>query len=309
MATVLLVGHDLKQLHQPLAASFSPLHVGTVAEAINLSPNEIAVLIVRYPLPSEQLQQLLAHYTGTPWVLAVSECSPQVLKQAHLHRCSELILLTAPETEVVWRLQKLLEQHQARDLIAKELDSWKEQSEKDPLTRVYNRRGFEHHGCQLIGQAQRRKEALSLLLLDLDHFKQVNDQLGHAAGDHMLLAFCKRLKECLRSYDLIARLGGDEFAVVVPHCDLEDGINIGNKVIEHLKQRTVNIQEQQFTIEVSIGVSTLQPTTPVTADYQHLLHTILDSADKALYHAKEKGRNCTFGQTLYREKAHDNQEG
>lgn len=154
----------------------------------------------------------------------------------------------------------------------------------DTLTGFFNRRFFMENARQTI-EATRRAHAgaLSVLMLDLDHFKRVNDTWGHAAGDAALARFADTIRAHVRSSDLVARLGGEEFAILLPRATADQAMRIAEK-LRHAVANTPATPDVPA-ITVSIGVSSLGGATDT-------LDRLLDRADKALYRAKANGRNC-----------------
>lgn len=159
-------------------------------------------------------------------------------------------------------------------------------SEHDALTGLANRRGFEARLQAATLRAMQRKTSVGLLLLDLDHFKHVNDTLGHAAGDHLLSVFGKRLKECVRGHDFVARLGGDEFAVILE--EAEEDVNLpalGSSILKRL-QEPIRYDGRVMSAGASIG-GALFPRDARSAN------ELFNNADTALYALKGSGRGGT----------------
>jgi two-component system cell cycle response regulator len=159
----------------------------------------------------------------------------------------------------------------------------------DSLTGLHNRRYLEVHLQKLIEKNQHSRKALAVMLLDIDHFKAVNDTYGHGVGDEILKLFGQRLKGNLRSFDLVARLGGEEFVVILPDVT-EDRAHM---VAERLRRA---VSDKPFPCSVPDGVLTITTSiggvvVPQTSD---TVHAILERSDKALYAAKDGGRNCVF---------------
>lgn len=156
-----------------------------------------------------------------------------------------------------------------------------QQARSDPLTGVLNRRGLDAQFDFALALAQRSGRPLSLVSIDVDHFKQVNDTYGHAQGDVVLKGLAHTLQESLRSTDLVARLGGEEFVALLPDTDLAGAINVAEEL-----RLTIADQQHEVVgrIFVSLGVSVLRPGEKTAA-------ALLKRADAALYDAKHQGRN------------------
>lgn len=154
----------------------------------------------------------------------------------------------------------------------------------DHLTGLHNRVLFKDQLRSALHACQRDKSHFALMYLDLDHFKRINDTLGHEAGDALLIEVAARIKQCLREDDIVARLGGDEFAIMLHQVgSAQYAYVVANKVIAALNQPLV-LSGQEVVVGVSIGI-TLAPD-----DSQHV-DALMKNADLAMYQAKEKGRN------------------
>ncbi len=155
----------------------------------------------------------------------------------------------------------------------------------DALTGLPNRILMNDRLEMALAQAQRSQSVLAVLFLDFDHFKLINDNLGHEVGDQVLKGVASRLKKCLRNQDTVARLGGDEFILLLPeiHSPL-DADNLAKKLL-HVIRKPLKIQEHELNITFSIGVA-LYPRDGETSN------VLLKHADEALYLAKNQGRNC-----------------
>jgi diguanylate cyclase (GGDEF)-like protein len=154
---------------------------------------------------------------------------------------------------------------------------------KDDLTGAYNRRYFMsqtslHHSFQA-----RYKTAVSVMMLDIDHFKEINDNYGHQAGDISLIEFSNVCKENLRDTDMFSRLGGEEFAISMPGLSLVHAVSVAEKIRQLIEHLVINHNNQAITFTVSIGVVEMQQ--------RESLDSALSRADKALYSAKHSGRN------------------
>jgi two-component system, cell cycle response regulator len=156
----------------------------------------------------------------------------------------------------------------------------------DALTGLYNRRYMESHLATLIDQAAARGKPLALLVLDIDHFKAVNDGHGHDAGDDVLREFALRMRKSIRGLDLACRHGGEEFVIVMPETDMPVAAAVAERLRRRIASEPFSIQQGAGSIEVtiSIGIATLDPHSDNGA-------SILKRADQALYRAKRDGRN------------------
>jgi len=166
------------------------------------------------------------------------------------------------------------------------LDALCELSSRDALTGLANRRHFEMALAREMDRVARAGEPALLLMLDIDHFKRVNDSHGHAAGDLVLKAVSDALLECVRPMDTVARIGGEEFAIVLPNCPPAFGPTVAERVRTRVERRPVAIgPSQKISVTVSLGGAFapqwVRSTVPLW----------LERADLQLYNAKTGGRN------------------
>jgi diguanylate cyclase (GGDEF)-like protein len=160
--------------------------------------------------------------------------------------------------------------------------AYKVAASTDPLTGLLNRRGFFEAASALMSRNRHGKGAVSVLVLDLDHFKSVNDRCGHAVGDAMLQLFARVVRDTLRATDVVGRLGGEEFVAILPATLAEAGI-AAERVRSAFAAAGIVRNGQQVTATVSIGIAAGDPDTPVDLLITH--------ADGALYRAKTNGRD------------------
>ena len=154
----------------------------------------------------------------------------------------------------------------------------------DSLTGLANRVLFKEFIVASIARSERRKKNTVVMFLDLDHFKAVNDTLGHDAGDKLLISVAKRLKTCVREGDMIARLGGDEFAVILDDvAQPQDATIVADKIIKVIKEPCVLEGEECF-VGTSIGIASYPESGPEAED-------VIKAADQAMYAVKKDGRN------------------
>ncbi len=166
------------------------------------------------------------------------------------------------------------------------LQTVRKQAEEDWLTGVHNRSRFDELARLKIEDAKVTSQACSILMMDIDHFKEVNDSLGHRGGDQLLQAFALRLGGLMRKNDLLGRIGGDEFIVLLPDTSLENGRSLAERICRQIALEPLDTQEfGKIPITISIGISAEGGIS------SEPLETIVNMADKALYRAKTLGRN------------------
>ena len=163
------------------------------------------------------------------------------------------------------------------------LNQVKKLAELDSLTHVLNRGAFMNMLNKTHHQMQRMKNPLSLLAIDLDHFKTINDTWGHSVGDDALCHFVKVINENLREGDVIGRLGGEEFAICLPDTDEEEALIVAERLRSHLSQSCLKQDNACLPLTASFGVSTLKENEDIKF--------ALKRADSAMYLAKKNGRN------------------
>jgi diguanylate cyclase (GGDEF)-like protein len=157
---------------------------------------------------------------------------------------------------------------------------------QDELTGVFNRRYlFDKVKHELSRMKRRNSDSLILMMLDIDHFKVVNDQYGHAAGDALLKSFTAQLSEILREPDVLGRYGGEEFCVLLPDTDLDKGLQVAERLRLAAKNACITVDDQVLQRTVSIGIA------HACANAMPELDDLFLSADRALYRAKQEGRD------------------
>lgn len=160
----------------------------------------------------------------------------------------------------------------------------------DTLTRVHNRRYLEQRLEEEMGRACRSGEPLACMFIDIDHFKQINDSVGHQAGDDVLREVAGRIKAELRLADALGRFGGEEFLVLLPDTGQDDAIRVAERIRQAIADPVRRAAGEPLTVTVSIGIATLQRQTK-TLDAASLAGQLVNAADAAVYEAKESGRN------------------
>jgi two-component system cell cycle response regulator len=154
----------------------------------------------------------------------------------------------------------------------------------DGLTQIYNRRYFEEAIEREISRSNRYRRDMSLIMMDLDHFKQVNDQFGHLAGDHVLKQVASAIKGKIRREDVFARYGGEEFGLLLPEVDLSGAQHMGEKVRRLIERLPIEFDREAIPVTLSIGVVTQSTNATEAVE-------LIKAADIKLYEAKSGGRN------------------
>jgi diguanylate cyclase len=188
---------------------------------------------------------------------------------------------------------ELASSKQQVDKLHIELESARGEALTDPLTGTLNRRGFEIRSGQIFEEPKGLAKGLCLLMLDIDHFKKINDTYGHLFGDKVIRAIAETLKSKVRGQDAVARLGGEEFAVLLEETNISGARIVAENIrqtIERGKIRRLDTQDSIGGITISIGIAIYSKGASI--------EEMLDQSDKALYVSKNSGRNRTsvFGQ-------------
>jgi diguanylate cyclase (GGDEF)-like protein len=158
----------------------------------------------------------------------------------------------------------------------------------DPLTGIYNRRWLNEMFKREIQRCQKSESPLGLVMIDVDHFKNFNDQNGHLAGDKCLKTIATVLRSNMRPNDMVARFGGEEFSVLLPDTGEEDCIIIAERLRSAISKTVIidNKGKKLPAVTISLGIALLKQSDSI--------ESLLDQADKALYQAKEQGRDCVI---------------
>jgi polar amino acid transport system substrate-binding protein len=161
-----------------------------------------------------------------------------------------------------------------------------EQAHRDPMTNLYNRRYFHEVSSTILQIAQRENSNISLIMIDIDNFKLINDTYGHAIGDEVIKKLAQLLQDNVRLSDVVCRFGGEEFVILLPDTDIKGAQKIASKIREVVEKNTLFIEKKSIKFTISLGVASL-------LSHTDNIESILKRADKALYEAKESGKNKT----------------
>ncbi|MBB3425808.1 MULTISPECIES: diguanylate cyclase [Rhizobium] len=237
------------------------------------------------------LTLLPRQWTGTGWrrsaLFGLATCSSIVVVFLFPWAVARALLISAtlPVTIVnilgVMLLSDLLQREQYRIGIQRALEN---EASLDPLTRLPNRRVLQREGDRCSKEAGMRRIPFSIIMLDIDHFKKINDSWGHSFGDTVLARLADVIRQTVRKTDIAARYGGEEIVVLLPNTDTRAAAAVAEKIRKDIEDTTLMFEQEAVHVTVSIGIAcSLEPTT----DFKH----VLEAADKALYRAKAGGRN------------------
>lgn len=182
----------------------------------------------------------------------------------------------------IWYLRKMM-----RKTIPSILSKIEYLATYDSLTGLLNRQTFLTNATKFLLLAKREKKIFSILMIDLDYFKIINDQYGHAAGDEVLKSFAKTIRNVLRESDFISRYGGEEFAILLPNLDADTALPFTERLHTAIRESVIKYNHALISYTVSMGL------TSFSLEDTENIKQLLEQADKALYFAKENGRNCT----------------
>ncbi len=237
-----------------------------------------------------RLDQALEHYKKF-YILREAIAGEGALKQLAALRVSNQIE-TAQRDAEIHRLQKEklqieLDEHKRIHAILEDLAT------RDPLTNLFNRRHFINLAEQEWKRSMRYGHPLCALMLDVDHFKQINDQHGHATGDKALTSVANVIQSTLRSTEIAGRYGGDEFVVLLPETLLQNAVRVAERICQSIREYTISSDLGVIELTTSIGVACM---TGDHRDTSKSLNDLLSHADQALYDAKRsgKGQVCQY---------------
>jgi diguanylate cyclase (GGDEF)-like protein len=219
-----------------------------------------------------------------PVIVVTGDDDTDAREQAFEAGANDFITKTSDRVELLARLRA----HRKLALTIRELEesqrSLREQANTDTLTKLANRRFFTHIATKELSLMRRQKEYFAVLMMDLDHFKQVNDTYGHAAGDQVLKSVAGALSTNVREEDTVARLGGEEFVVSSPYTNRLAAIVLAERLRKAVEALDVRYEGNRIPVTISIGIA-LQPHDGDS------LESLLAAADERLYTAKQGGRN------------------
>ena len=247
-----------------------------VMDILRREPFDVMLLDMSMPAISglEVLRQVTQAFEELPVIIVTGHGSIEIAVESMQAGAADFVTKPVPAAVLHLRIQKALEHARTRRLAS-----------TDGLTGMYNHRTFQERLSQEIARADRYSRPLSVLIIDVDHFKVYNDTYGHPQGDIVLQDLARLLQEMSRTSDTVARWGGEEFAIILPETDSVGAQKIGQRLCEQMERYPFPGQELMpgGTLTISIGVATYASASSKEA--------LLQAADTALYAAKREGRN------------------
>jgi diguanylate cyclase (GGDEF)-like protein len=231
----------------------------------------------------EQIK-LNPHFQEIPIIFITASEEKQHLLRAFDLGAVDYITKPFHNQELLARVKNHLELKFTRDELKKALVELEKLAKTDELTGISNRRHFVELAQREFNLAKRQKRSFSLLILDIDCFKKINDTYGHPIGDYVIKFVAEECVRCLRKEDLCARWGGEEFIIFLSETDLKKAIIVAERINQTIENHNIIIKSNQIWITVSVGVS-------VYRDEDENVNQTISRADKALYQAKNMGRN------------------
>ncbi len=176
------------------------------------------------------------------------------------------------------------------DHVRKARDRMFKLAQIDELTGIFNRRFLFEKLNELFEKYRREKKPLSILMLDIDNFKHINDTFGHQVGDNVLKTIGKILRNGVRKFDIVGRYGGEEFLIIAPGTSRERAIQLGNRLREKVKSHVFKTDKGDFSVTVSVGIAEL------LTDRPNDINDFVKIADMRLYRAKSAGKDCVIAE-------------
>jgi two-component system cell cycle response regulator len=220
-----------------------------------------------------------------PIILMADEADkPRVVRALDLG-INDFIYRPVERNELMARVRTQIRRHRYAMELRESVNNTMAMAVTDQLTGLYNRRYFERHLNVLLGKAQEQERDLALMILDIDHFKAVNDSYGHDIGDAVLREFSARLRRNIRGVDLACRFGGEEFVVLMPDTDFAQADSVAERVRQSIAEKMFDVgAPRPLSVTVSVGVS-------LNESLADTPESLIKRADVALYRAKREGRN------------------
>jgi len=290
--TVLIVDDDLSvrnTMDEYIAsAGFSTLAASSAEEALELiEKNNFAVVVTDIRLPGLgglELTKVIKQKNGSDVIVVTGYSDDYSYEEAINIGASDFVIKPVRLEELLLRLRRVLKERQLSTERTRMMQKLQKLATTDGLTKLYNSRSFYSQLELEVDRYNRYKHPLSLLLLDIDNFKEFNDNFGHLEGDKVLVRFSQIIKSCLRTNDSAYRYGGEEFTVILPETNGDEAKTVAQRIRSSLEtEKFKPIPDRNAKITISIGVTQYFPKEELSA--------FIRRADKAMYLSKKNGRN------------------
>ena len=269
-------------------AGFSTLAASSAEEALELiEKNDFAVVITDIRLPGLgglELTKVIKQKNGSDVIVVTGYSDDYSYEEAINIGASDFVIKPVRLEELLLRLRRVLKERQLSSERTRMMQKLQKLATTDGLTKLYNSRSFYSQLELEVDRYNRYKHPLSLLLLDIDNFKEFNDNFGHLEGDKVLVRFSQIIKSCLRTNDSAYRYGGEEFTVILPETNGDEAKTVAQRIRSSLEtEKFKPIPNKNAKITISIGVTQYFPKEELSA--------FIRRADKAMYLSKKNGRN------------------
>lgn len=298
-ANILIVENKSFELKKMEGTLFGARHnVVTVengADAMEIiATHDLDLLIVSLNLDHEDGLRLCSHLKSNertraiPLIMVGGEDDMKRIAHGLEIGAHDYVLRPVDRNELLARVRTQIRRKRFQERLRATYEISLSMALTDALTGLYNRRYLETHLEKQLRKNEETKKALAVLMIDIDHFKPVNDTYGHKAGDDVLKIFACRLKDNLRSFDVVARLGGEEFVAILPDVSEARAHMVAERLRRAIADEPFDVGHESGPIRITTSIGGAI----IGHEGYHSVHECLDRADKALYEAKEGGRNC-----------------
>jgi len=258
------------------------------------SQHDFDLLVVSLNMKREDGLRLCSHLRSNertrsvPIIMAATEEDMERIARGLEIGAHDYILRPIDRNELLARARTQIRRKRFQKRLRESHENSLEMAVRDGGTGLFNRRYLEVHLQKKLDDSMEHGKNIGVLILDVDHFKIVNDTHGHVVGDEVLKVFAERLIDNLRGFDLVCRLGGEEFVAILPDVPPDKAMFIAERLRRSIADEPIkcNVKEKQLRVTTSIGGALIEPG-------RYTVQQVLDRADKALYEAKHGGRNCT----------------
>jgi len=267
---------------------FKVRSVSNAEEAIDfLKKNQVDIVvtdIIMFEMDGLELTNLIKKEYDTDVIVMTGYTSEHSYEQAISRGASDFLFKPVRYEELVLRLKRVLKERQLSTERSEMLQELKKLAITDGLTGLFNSRHFYKQLDLEVDRIRRYNHSISILIIDIDHFKDYNDLFGHMEGDKVLVKIGELIKSCLRRMDTAYRYGGEEFTVILPETNNQDAIIVAERIRKTIETETFTpSSSKKITITVSIGTTEYEP--------EERISSFVQRADKALYISKDLGRN------------------